>query len=76
MDVDRNLSYKDAVHNTYVKANRKLFTLTKIRPYITQGVSALIYKQVILPILDYANFLAESAPAKEIGLSDNFRIGL
>ena len=33
-----------------VKANRKLFTLRKIRPYITQKIAALLYKQFILCI--------------------------
>ena len=60
--------YSEVVHNTYVKANRKLFTLRRIRPYITQRISALIYKQFVLPILDYADFLVESAPLKEVNL--------
>ena len=65
-DLDRNLSHENAVHNTYLKANKKLFTLRKIRPYLSQEVSALIYKQYILPILDYAAFLFESATKQEL----------
>ena len=68
VDIDRKLMYSEVVHNTYVKANRKLFTLRRIRPYITQRISALIYKQFVLPILDYADFLVESAPLKEVNL--------
>ena len=56
-----------------VKANRKLFTLRKIRPYITQKIAALLYKQFILPILDYADFLVESAPKREVGLLDRIQ---
>ena len=37
VDLDNKLSYGDAVHNTYVKANRKLFTLRKIRPSSHKG---------------------------------------
>ena len=73
VDIDRNLSYEEAVHNTYIKANKKLFTLRKIRPYVTQGVAALIYKQFILPILDYADFLVESAPTKDINNLDKIQ---
>ena len=73
IDVDRNLSYEESVHNTYVKANKKLFTMRKIRPYITQKVAALIYKQFVLPILDYADFLLESAPKREIDLLDRIQ---
>ena len=68
-DLDRNLSNQNAVHNTYIKANKKLFTLRKIRPYnITQRVSVLIYKQFILPILDYADFLFDSTVKCELDL--------
>ena len=66
----RNLSYENAVHNTYIKANKKLFTLRKIRPYITLRVSVLIYKQFILPILDYADFLFDSTVKCELDLLD------
>ena len=30
IDRDRNLTYRNAVHNTYLKANKKLFTLRKM----------------------------------------------
>ena len=33
VDLNRNLTYESAVHNTYIKANTKLFTLRKIRPF-------------------------------------------
>ena len=39
---------------------------------ITQRVSALMYKFILL-ILDYAEFLVESAPAKEICLLDQLQ---
>ena len=70
VDLDRNLTYEAAVHNTYIKANKKLFTLHKIRPYIIQRVAVLIYKQFILPILDYADFLFDSTVKHELDLLD------
>ena len=73
VDIDNKLSYGDMVYNTYVKANKKLFTLRRIRPYVTQSVAALIYKQFVLPILDYADFLVDSAPKKEIKLLDKLQ---
>ena len=65
-----NLSYENAVHNTYIKANNKLFTFRKIQPYITLRVSVLIYKQFILPILDFADFLFDSTVKCELDLLD------
>ena len=71
VDLDRDLTYEQAVHNTYIKANKKLFTLRKIRPYISQRISALIYKQFVLPILDYADLLFDSTVKRELDLLDN-----
>ena len=73
VDLDRNLTYESAMHNTYIKANKKLFTLRKIRPYITQRIAVLIYKQFILPILDYADFLFESTIKYELDLLDRIQ---
>ena len=73
VDLDKNLSYEGAVHNTYVKANRKLYTLRKIRPYITQRISVLIYKQFVRPIIDYADFLFDSSTKYELDLLDKLQ---
>ena len=73
VDLDKDLTYEQAVHNTYIKANKKLFTLRKIRPYISQRVSALIYKQFVLPILDYADFLFDSTVKRELDLLDKIQ---
>ena len=70
VDLDRNMTYENAVHNTYVKANKNLFTLLKIRPYISQSTAALIYKQFILPILDYVEFMFESTVKRELEMLD------
>ena len=58
------------MNTTYLKANKKLFTLKKIQPYISEKVAALICKQFILPTLDYADFLFESATKHSLELLD------
>ena len=50
----------------YNKANRKLYMLKRIRPYITSTIANLVYKTHVLPMLDYADFLAESGKAAKI----------
>ena len=50
-----------------------MFTLRKIRPYITQRVAVLIYKQFILPILGYADFLFDSTVEHELDLLDRIQ---
>ena len=41
--------------------NNHLFRLRKLRKYITQYSTVLIYKQTILPLLDYSGFLLNSS---------------
>ena len=42
------------------KINIRLYQLGKIRKYITNNIANLIYKQTIVPLFDYADFLIES----------------
>ena len=39
----------------------RLYQLKRLRPFITNGIACRIYKQMILPLLDYADFMIESA---------------
>ena len=39
------------------KINNKVYNLRKLRRYITFNVAVQIYKQTILPLLDYGGFL-------------------
>ena len=73
IDLDNELTYELVVHNTYIKASKKLFTLSKIRPYISQQIAALIYKQFVLPILVYADFLFDSTVKRELNLLDKIQ---
>ena len=66
VNIDNKLSFEEAANDSYLKANRKLFSLKKIRPYVTPQVANLIYKQCILPLLDYADFIIESANLRSI----------
>ena len=60
----------DSSHN---KANRKIYLLKRIRPYISVEVSNQIYKTCILPILDYADFLIDSGNVYNIGRLNNIQ---
>ena len=60
VDIDYNLSFDSMIDNMYKKANRKLYSLKLIRPYITNNIACLIYKTCLRPILEYAGFLVDS----------------
>ena len=60
MDIDYTLSFDAMVDNMYNKANRKLYSLKTIRPYISNSIANLIYKLCVQPIVEYADFLIDS----------------
>ena len=67
VDLDQTLSFEKMVDTTYNKANRKLYSLKNILPYITSSIASLIYKICIRPIMEYADFLVDSCPKRATG---------
>ena len=66
VDIDYNLTFDSMVDCICKKANRKLYTLKFIRPYITNDIACLIYKTCIRPFLEYADFLVDSCQKSKI----------
>ena len=66
IDLDKQLNFEKMVDSTFNKANRKLYLLKRIRPFITSSVANRVYKAHILPILDYADFLIDSCTKKKV----------
>ena len=60
VDLEHTLSFDTMVDTMYNKANRKLYSLKNIRPYITNSEASLIYKTCVRPVLEYADFLVDS----------------
>ena len=67
LDCDMNLDslYKDVVK----KVNNKIYNLRKLRRYVNFRISVNIYKQTILPILDFGGFMMLSMSIKNAGLT-------
>ena len=59
--IDDMLSFDKFVEDKYNKANFRIYQLGKIRKYITVPIAEVIYKQMILPLFDYADFMVESS---------------
>ena len=59
-DVTRDLDMNAYVKNVHKKANYKTYMFSKIRKYITKYAAIMIYKQTILPYMDYSSFLMDS----------------
>ena len=60
--VDSCLSLSEFVDDKYKKVNLRVHQLGKIRKFVTADIACSIYKQTILPLIDYADFMIESAP--------------
>ena len=58
--VDDSLTFTDFVDQKYNKVNMRLYQLKRLRPYVTNDIANGIYKQTILPLIDYADFMIES----------------
>ena len=60
--IDDMLSFDKFVEDKYNKANFRIYQLGKIRKYICAvPIAEVIYKQMILPLFDYADFMVESS---------------
>ena len=63
--LDSEMTLQPLVKHIKKLITNKIFNLRKIRKYINEKASILIYKQTILPITDYAGFLLLSCGVSE-----------
>ena len=73
VDIDQSLCFDSMVENTYNKANRKLYSLKNIRPYITCSIASFIYKTCNRPVTEYADFLVDSCNKVSIDKLDRIQ---
>ena len=64
--IDRKLNFEKFVSATITKAKGRLITLSRLRRLLDLKTCLLIYKQTILPILDYLSFLVYSSTQRKI----------
>ena len=54
--LDNEMNLQSLFKNIKKRVSNKLFSLRKLRKYLTHDAAILVYKQTILPIFDYAGF--------------------
>ena len=59
--LDEQLSMETQAKNLVKKVSNKIYQLTRIRSFITKKAAILIYKNMILPILEYGDIFLHSA---------------
>ena len=55
--LDSEMNLTSLLADTRKSVSNRLFNLPKLRHYITEKSALSIYKQTILPVLDYAGFI-------------------
>ena len=60
--LDDTLSFEKFLKEKCKKINMRIYQLGKMRKYIDNQIANTIYKQTIIPIFDYADFLVDSGP--------------
>ena len=60
VDLDSMLSYDKFLDSVVNKTTQKLHVFRKIRRFISIDTAIVVYKQMILPLLEYCNFLLNS----------------
>ena len=58
--IDNELTLTNEYKSVYMKIERKIYMLGKLRYFINEYTALLVYKQAILPYFDYASFLMVS----------------
>ena len=71
--IDNKLSFKEFVDDKYNKVNLRVYQLGKIRKYISADTACTIYKQTIVPLLDYCDFMIESSPVTRYNRLENLQ---
>ena len=64
--VDERLAFDEFLETKYNNINTRILQLMRMRQYITTDTALTIYKQMIIPLFDHADFMVESAPKNGI----------
>ena len=59
--IDSGLSFGQYMDNILNRVNQKLFIMSKVRPSITLETALLLYKQTIVPIMEYIGIVMDSS---------------
>ena len=64
--IDDDLTFESYLNEKCNKVNVRIYQLGRLRKFITSGIACLIYKQTILPVVEYADQMVESGPTEKV----------
>ena len=71
VSIDDNLTFDKFLREKYGKVHSLVYQPGKMRKYIESITSCLIYKQMILPLSDYADIMVKSGPSRDMTRLEN-----
>ena len=66
VSIDDKLLFDKFLREKYGKVHSRVYQLSRMRKYVDANTACLIYKQMIVPLSDYAEILVKSGPTGEI----------
>ena len=60
--LDDRLNFDAFLKEKCKKINMRVYQLGKMRKYIDSGIANTVYKQTVIPLFDYADFLVDGGP--------------
>ena len=73
VDLDHMLSYDSHLDSVLNKTTQKLYIFRKIRRFITQLTAITVYKQMILPLVEYCSILFNSGKKSKVDKIDKIQ---
>ena len=72
--IDNTMSLIPLINGVKKKVSNKIFMLKKLRKYLTFDAAVSIYKQMILPVIDYTGFLVIACRLGDKGDLQKYRM--
>ena len=66
VSIDDNILFDKFLREKYGKIHSRVYQLSRMRKYIDSNTASLVYKQMIVPLSDYADVLVKGGPANDI----------
>ena len=64
--IDDKLTFESFLKAKCNKVNVRIYQLGKLRKFITSKIASTIYKQTILPLIEYADLIIDSGPLDKV----------